>query len=416
MRLPSATRYRWLWTAGTSSALGDGISLSLVPLLMTGLTRDPLLVAILPVAGALPWAVFGLHAGALVDRWDRARVLMVADRARAILAVALIVVVLLHALTVVTLLIYAVATGIAAVLFRAAYVAILPTLVHEDALASANSRLKSGETITGTFVGPSLGSIVFAISAWLPVLGEVAAYSASAWCLARLPRRVRARPRTGLHLRTEIRQGLHHIWTDHTLRAIAAGTILQGAATSMLHAVFVLYSLQILHAPAAAYGVLLTIYAMGSLAGATIAGATLRRLGGRHGLLIGGFIAGACVLGLASTTSVAVAATGMGIFGLAAMIVGVIEVTIRQQRTPERLLGRVSNAFSVLTIVPAPICAPLAGAIAARYSIPTVLGACGIIYCTAALTLLAIPRRPATTTDALQRHQTNTAPGPEPNA
>ena len=60
--------FAWLWTATASGACAEGISLSVLPLLMTTVTRDPLLVALLQTAAALPWVLIGLQAGALVDR------------------------------------------------------------------------------------------------------------------------------------------------------------------------------------------------------------------------------------------------------------------------------------------------------------------------------------------------------------
>ncbi len=86
--------FRWLWTATASGALGEGISLSALPLIMASLTRDPLLIALLQTAAALPWALFGLQAGALADRWDRARVLFIADLVRTALAAALALIIL----------------------------------------------------------------------------------------------------------------------------------------------------------------------------------------------------------------------------------------------------------------------------------------------------------------------------------
>lgn len=391
MARPGPTPFQWLWTASSSGALGDGITLSVLPLLMASLTRDPMIIASLQVAAALPWILFGLQAGALVDRWDRARVLMAADLARGTLVTALGVLVVVHAVSVAALLVFAVASTIAGILFRSAYVAVLPTLVPHDRLARANSQLKTGETITGTFIGPSLGSTTFTIAPWLPILGQAMAFAASVVCLWRLPRRAEPRTSSGLRLRTEIRQGLHHVWTDSVLRTIAIATLLQGAATSMLLAVLVLYTLQTLHAPAASYGFLITIYAIGSLGGATVTATILARAGTRRSLVFAGLAAGVSVAVLAMTHDFVIAAAGMAVFGVAAMVIGITEITVRQQRTPEHLLGRVSSAFNVLNVTPALVGAPIAGIIANTLGIAAALGTSAAIYVAAALILLAIP-------------------------
>ena len=68
-----------MWTASAVSALGDGMYLAALPLLAAQLTRDPLAVSAVTFAGWLPWLLFALPAGALVDRLDRRRVMWTVD-------------------------------------------------------------------------------------------------------------------------------------------------------------------------------------------------------------------------------------------------------------------------------------------------------------------------------------------------
>lgn len=376
--------FRWLWTATASGALGEGISLSALPLIMASLTRDPLVVALLQTAAALPWALFGLQAGALADRWDRARVLVFADLARAALAAVLGLIILLGLVHVTLLLALAFTTSMATVVFRAADAALLPSLVTRTELPRANGRLKTGETITGSFIGPGLGAAIFAVAPWAFAIAQTVAFAISTLCLRQLPQRQAPRPRNGLTLRAEVVEGLQHLWTDRTLRALAGATTLQGAGTWMLMAVLVLYSLETLNAPPVAYGVLITAYATGSLLGAAVAGAAHARLGVRLASTTAALIAGLSVISLALTRTYLVAASAMFILGVAAMTLSIITVTLRQQRTPEHLLGRVSGAFGVLNVAPAPAVAPIAGLIGVHFGLPAAIAVAGICICTAA--------------------------------
>src|SRR3954468_6753717 len=77
------TGFGRLWTAQTGSSLGDGGTHAALPLLALTLTRDPMALAVVAAAGTLPWLLFGVLGGALVDRWDRRRTMWVADAARA---------------------------------------------------------------------------------------------------------------------------------------------------------------------------------------------------------------------------------------------------------------------------------------------------------------------------------------------
>ncbi|KJY23712.1 MFS transporter, partial [Streptomyces katrae] len=74
-----------LWTAQTVSSLGDGVTHAALPLIALTLTRDPLALAVVTAAGTLPWLLFGVLGGALVDRWDRRRTMWVTDALRAAL-------------------------------------------------------------------------------------------------------------------------------------------------------------------------------------------------------------------------------------------------------------------------------------------------------------------------------------------
>ena len=269
-------------------------------------------------------------------------------------------------------------------MFRAADAALLPSLVRSTELARANGRLKAGETITGSFVGPGLGAAIFGFAPWAPAIIQAVAFALSALCLQRLPRRHEPRPGTGLTLRAEVSEGLRHLWADRTLRALAAATALQGAGTWMLMAVLVLYSLETLHAPPVAYGVLITAYAAGSLLGAAVSTAAQARLGVRLALTAAALIAGLSVISLALTRTFGVAATAMFILGVAAMTLSIIAVTLRQQRTPGHLLGRVSGAFGVLNVASGPAVAPISGLIGVHFGLPAALAVAGTCICAAA--------------------------------
>lgn len=79
---PLGRDYRLLWVASSVSNLGDGIFLVALPLLAASITRSPARLSLVVLAGRLPWLLFALISGALVDRWDRRRVMWVVDAVR----------------------------------------------------------------------------------------------------------------------------------------------------------------------------------------------------------------------------------------------------------------------------------------------------------------------------------------------
>lgn len=405
MQIRRPTPYAWLWSSTTSGALAEGISLSVLPLLMSSLTRDPVLVSTLQVAAALPWLAFGLQAGALADRWDRARVLFFADVARTALTTALAVLVLFDLVSVVVLLGFAFCSSIATVMFRSADGALLPSLVSSDELPKANGRLQSGTTVTGNFIGPGLGSVMFALTHASAVFAQAASFATSMLCLRALPKRLKPRERSGLSLRSEISEGLKHVRQDRHLLTLAGTSTLQGIATWMLMAILVLYSLEILHASPAAYGLLFTIYAIGSLTGASLAGRiAAARMETRTALTLAALLSGVALFVLAMTSTFAVAAAGMALLGMSGMILGILAVSERQRRTPEHLLGRVSGVFNVLNVGSAPVAAPISGLIAGYWGLPTAIAACALTFCLAAVLLRIGLPDPATDDDIRDPH------------
>ena len=380
--------FKWLWGATVSAGLSEGLALTVIPLLMTTLTRDPVLVSLLQTGAALPWLLFGLQAGALVDRWDRGRTLFFCDIARATLVAALVVIVSFNALQVWTLYAFVFLSAIATVLFRAAETAILPSIVESEDLGRANSALKTGQSISGSFVGPALGGVLIGVSVLASLCVQAASFAASAFCLGRLPHRSRKPEPSGLSVGAEVREGLRFVWSDRVLRTLLGATALQGAGIWMLMAVLVLFALQVLAVPAAAYGFLITAYAVGSFMGAAVCGPVETRLGSRTSLVLAAALAGAAVISLSASVSYVLALICMLVLGVAGMALTILALTLRQRRTPNGILGRASSLYNVVNVGSAPFVAPLSGYIGSHFGLAMAVAVAGGCLVVAAAVLL----------------------------
>jgi MFS family permease len=386
--------YRSLWTASTSGALADGIAATVLPLLLVGLTTNPVTVSLLQVASGLPWLALGLHAGVLSDRWDRKRILWGADLFRTAVVLALLLVVVGDAASVPAILAVALFYGGATVLFRSASPAMLPSVVREADLTRANGRLQTGTTATGSLAGPSLGGVLFTFAAWVPFLTQASALAVSVIALRRLPESNHPPdPTPRRSMRTEIAEGMRWIRRDPTLRALAIATTLLAASTGMLLAVLVLHVVDTLHASQSSYGLLFTLYATGGLAISTVAAGAHARFGTRRCLILAASLGAVSLLIVALGATVIQAAIGMVLLGIATMLYNVIAVTVRQQRAPDQLLGRVSSVFNVLGVGSLPLAALVAGLLAKAYGTgPTITTSAGLcIMATIAIALL-VPR------------------------
>jgi hypothetical protein len=153
---------------------------------------NPRLVAGLAVAQRLPWLLFSLVSGALVDRLDR-RLLMVRVDAVRSLAVGLLgVAVLADAVSLPLLYAVFFALGTAETLFDSAAISLLPAVVPREQLPRANGRLLSARMVANELVAPPLGGLLFAAAAAVPFLLDAGTFAAAAALVAATAWGVRA--------------------------------------------------------------------------------------------------------------------------------------------------------------------------------------------------------------------------------
>src|SRR4051794_40929673 len=159
------TGFGRLWAAQTVSSLGDGVSHAALPLLALTLTRNPMALAVVTAAGTLPWLLFGVLGGALVDRWDRRRTMWVTDAARAVLLAIPAAAAAFGALSVPLPAAAAFLLALGALFFDTAATAYLPDLLGRAPvlLERANSRLRGTQTAASGFAGPPAGSALLAL-------------------------------------------------------------------------------------------------------------------------------------------------------------------------------------------------------------------------------------------------------------
>src|SRR5712692_5905971 len=152
--------YMLLWGGQVVSTVGSAASSIVYPLLILALTDSPAAAGIASALRALPYVVFSLPVGALIDRWDRKRVMILCDIGRALTAASIPVAMAFDALTLWQL--YAATTieGSLYVFFNIAEVAALPRVVAQGELPQAAAQNEAGFG-AANIVGPSLGTLLY---------------------------------------------------------------------------------------------------------------------------------------------------------------------------------------------------------------------------------------------------------------
>ncbi|HZC52366.1 MAG TPA: MFS transporter, partial [Mycobacterium sp.] len=359
-------RFRRLWSASTLSQFGGGVHGSAVPLLAASLSTSPAQVAAVAVAGELPWLVFGLPAGAVVDRVDPRRLLAFVSTVNAVGVAGLVAVVALDRASLSLVAALAFACGTCGTLGSTAVTTLTPRVVEREQLDRANSRLVTAGSAGAELIGPPLAGSLFGLAAALPFAVNATTTAVSAALVLSLPSAFGVHPRP-------VGQERRPIWRDITdgarwlarhpqLRALTMLSVVFILTDNAWFALMILYVRQILHLPASAYGLLVGIGAVGGLVGG-LAAAWLIRAVGSVGVVLASLLAAAAiaqaVLGL--TAQAVVTAAALSVSSFAFGVWNVVTVTQRQRLTPPDLLGRVASADQTAILSASPIGALLGG-------------------------------------------------------
>jgi MFS family permease len=341
-------RYWKLWSAVASSNVGDGLVSLAFPWLASLLTRDPLAISGVAFATRLPWLVFSLQAGALTDRFDRRRLMVIANTLRAVVATATAAAVFLDVMTLPALYLAAFALGMCEVVFDNTSQAILPALVPRHRLERANGNIMGAQMVIADFVARPVAGALIGITMSLPFAIDAATAAVSAALIAAVPGRFTtphdrtvARPR----MRTQIAEGLRWLWQHRLLRLLALVLGAMNGTSAAIMATYVLFAQEILGLDGLGFGLLMAAGSIGGLLGSTLAPAlTLRLRSGRTlALTIATPIIGFAFTAVTSNPFVVGAA--FAAFSFTAIMWNVVTVSLRQTLIPDPLLGRVNSVY-----------------------------------------------------------------------
>jgi MFS family permease len=364
------TRYWRLWSASTLSNLSDGIYQVVLPLVAVTYTRSPILVAAISLVSYLPWLLFALPAGALADRHDRRRLMLVMSGLRLGALVGFGVAVLLGIDGLPLLYALALVMGVAEVLFDTSAQSILPMLVRRDQLGMANARLYAAQEIMNSFAGRAVGGVLIGVSvavAFLVPAGLCALAVIGLLALRGTYRAVPADVGAGadpVTMREDIAAAVRYLWGQRVLRTLAGMVGGMNLASTAFWSVFVLYAVgpqSPMQLSASVFGLLTACTAAGAVLGSVVV-ERLQRWLGRARLLTLTVLMNATSLAVPVFTAHAAAvAAGFALAGLGVMVWNVVTVSLRQRIVPDAFLGRVNACYRLVAWGAMPIGAGIGG-------------------------------------------------------
>lgn len=395
-RVPLGRDFGKLWTAAAFSNLADGIGRVAVPLVATTLTRDPLAISAIGALAFLPWLVFGLPAGMIVDRFDRRWVMAFANGLRGAAAVVLAALTVSGAIDIWWLLGGVLAFGFGETLFDNATNAIVPSVVERPALDRANGWLQAAQITIDSFIASPIGGVLFAVALALPLWTGAAGYLIPIVLAVMLPlsaarplrdgaaraadidtARAEAAVAAGEPLaashadafdgdsdgtavapatsapspksRVSAREAVSYLWHHRFLRSMVLFTSVVGSAFAFAQAPTFLYFLDVHGVAPAAIGLVTAGIGLGALGGSLIAASLVARFG-RGAVMLGANIVAA--VGLAGVWWAPEAITATIAYAVMAAAVSVWNVpwgALRQAIVPGHLFGRVLGIARTFT-------------------------------------------------------------------
>jgi MFS family permease len=369
--------FRLLWIGQGTSLLGDQFALIGLSWLVLQLTHDPLALGVLLALVGIPRLVCMLLGGAIVDRFSPRKIMLIADMIRigvygllaVFVATGMIRMWMLYAISLVS--------GTVSGFFIPASNAVVPRLVSRDHLQAGNS-IVQGTAQLSQAVGPALAG---AIIAWFahtqnpagaPSLTGIAiAFGfdtltfivsvVTLWLMAPQSTRLDAGQES---VSKAIVSGIRYMWDDPFLRTIFVTITLVNFIFigPLMVGVPVLATTRLVEG-AAAYGIVMSAYALGNLGGILGAGSLLRMDGKRfHHITLGLFAGfGVCLAAFGWINSTWALAAMLLVLGIGNGYIAISMITMLQKRTPVGMMGRLMSMIMIANMGLAPVSQSLSG-------------------------------------------------------
>ncbi len=338
--------YVLLWAGQAVSILGTQVSQLAFPLLVLALTGSAAQAGFVAATRSVPWLLFALPAGALVDRWPRKPTLILCSVGGAAALGSIALAYALGVLTIGQLVVVSFVEGTLALVFGLAETSALPQVVSREQLPAAIAQ-QQAQYAVGGLLGPPLGGALFGIAQLLPFLLDAVSYSISAVSL-----RLIRRPLPGAalahqrSLRAEIGEGVAWLWRQPLIRYMAFLTGALNFTGGIDLIVIVIARAQ--GASAATIGLLFALGGAGGIFGALLAPRIQRRFS--FGQVIIGltwFCAGVFFLFAGARSLVAVTAILIVFFAVMPSY-DTVQYSYRLALIPDALQGRVNSAFRLV--------------------------------------------------------------------
>jgi MFS family permease len=373
-----------LWAGSIVSNLADGVLIAAAPLLAITLTDSTVLISIIGAMVMLPWLLFAIPIGALVDRVDRRLILAGSNAIRSAVIGGLALSVATGHVTIYWLIASAFVIGVCEVATDTTAQSLIPQILDEEHYEKGNSRLQISETVIQGFIGAPLSGFLYALAMWLPFMINSIGYAVATLLALSIPIQYLQDVRTENakenkpHFIEDIKFGIRYLYNQKTLRRLVITTATIGVCYSMGTATMVLFIIKELELAPQYFGVILTIQGVGALLGAIVAPKASKRFGRSIMMTLGIFVSSLVLLlqGFAPNIYIFVALATLGGFAISQW--NILLMATYQTIIPNELFGRIHGTRRTLVWGMMPI-GSLLGGVLAHFSLRLPMYVGGVI-------------------------------------
>ena len=369
------------------SGIGTWMQGVAAPWLVLQLTHSGVALGIDTALQFLPILLFGAWGGVFADRFDNRRIQLATQVAFAVPAFGLWALVVTHVVRVWMVYALSFLSGMVTAVDMPTRQSFYLEMVGSDDLTNAMSLTTA--TFTGTrMIGPVIAGLLIATVGTAPVflINGISYFAVAAALLAMRPADLRPRPRVARR-RGQIREGIRYVWQTPALRMpllVMAFVFLFGFNFSVL---LPLLAVRTFHGGAGAYGVLLSLFGAGSLAGALFLAARSARANPRR-LVVLALALGGLSIALAAAPGLPVAWALMPFLGAAGIAFAITGNSTLQLTSSGVMRGRVMALYTVVFLGSTPIGGPIAGWVGQHLGARVGLAGGGVIAMAAGLVAL----------------------------
>jgi MFS family permease len=360
-----------LFSASAISNLADGLLAVAAPLLAISLTKNPVLISMLSALVMLPWLLFAIPIGLIVDRVDKRLLITFTNSLRFVIAGLLALAISTDFVTIYWLFVAAFLIGISEVASDTASQSLIPVILEKKHFERANSRLNIAETVIQNFIGGPLSGFLYATAVVLPFVLNSAGFLIAAIFVFLIPAHLITESRDETKEPAEkksfigdIKFGLKYLWNDSDLRGLVTITTSLGFFYSLSMSTMILFITEVLGLPAKFFGVLMAGAGSGAIIGALLAPRISKKFGRGKVLAVAIFISSITVFFQGISPNVWV----FGVIGFISSFAitnwNILLMSCYQVLIPSELYGRIHGARRTFVWGVMPIGAFLGGVIA----------------------------------------------------